>query len=130
MQDGTSGDLWAMVERQPLGYWPKILVPKLEEGVQVHSFGGEVLNKRVPGHHTSTQMGSGHFVVEGCMKATYTRNMEIVEARDPSKYISHDYGDLIVTHPNCYNLQPGHMQDLQWGFHFFFGRPDRSVTCT
>ncbi|MQL70126.1 hypothetical protein Taro_002413 [Colocasia esculenta] len=129
-QDRNSGDWWVMLQGQMLGYWPKSLVPKLEDGAQVHSFGGEILNKKVSGQHTSTQMGSGHFAVEGYRKAAYIRNVQIVEAHDRTKYISPVHGDGIVTHSNCYDLQPGHVPDLQWGYYFYFGGPGRSATCT
>ncbi|MQM00004.1 hypothetical protein Taro_032731 [Colocasia esculenta] len=129
-QDRNSGDWWVRLLGQLLGYWPKSLVPKLEDGAQIHSFGGEILNKKVSGQHTSTQMGSGHFSVEGYKKAAYIRNIEIVEAHDRTKYTSPDHGHTVITHPNCYDLQLGRELDLHWGFFFFFGGPGRSATCT
>ncbi|MQL82004.1 hypothetical protein Taro_014474 [Colocasia esculenta] len=128
--DQNSEDWWVMLEEQLLGYWPKSLVPKLEDGAQIHNFGGEIVNTKVSGHHTSTQMGSGHFAEEGYTKSAYIKNIQLVEAHDRTKYISPEHGNPVVTHPNCYDLHPGNVQDLQWGFHFFFGGPGRSATCT
>ena len=42
-------------------------------------FGGEIVNSRQSGSHTSTQMGSVHFASEGFGKASYFRNMQVVE---------------------------------------------------
>lgn len=42
-------------------------------------FGGEIVNSRPSGFHTSTQMGSGHFAGEGFGKASYFRNLQVVD---------------------------------------------------
>ncbi|CBI23459.3 unnamed protein product, partial [Vitis vinifera] len=42
-------------------------------------YGGEVVNTRPSGFHTSTQMGSGHFAGEGFGKASYFRNLQVVD---------------------------------------------------
>ncbi|XP_056162508.1 uncharacterized protein LOC130136274 [Syzygium oleosum] len=42
--------------------------------------GGEMINTQPDGHHTATQMGSGHFPFEGFGKASFYRNLKFIDA--------------------------------------------------
>ncbi|CAH1419163.1 unnamed protein product [Lactuca virosa] len=59
-----------------IGYWPSFLFSHLQKEASMIQFGGEIVNSRSGGYHTSTQMGSGHFANEGFGKASYFRNLQ------------------------------------------------------
>ncbi|KAF2306963.1 hypothetical protein GH714_022821 [Hevea brasiliensis] len=66
-------------------------------------WGGEVVNSRANGHHTSNHMASGHFAEDGFGKASYFRNLEIVDSDNrPSlaQAIS-----ILAESTNCYKIQ-------------------------
>ncbi|CAH2042851.1 unnamed protein product [Thlaspi arvense] len=44
-----------------VGYWPGTIFTTLADNATVLEWGGEILNTARDGHHTTTQMGSGHF---------------------------------------------------------------------
>ena len=71
-------------------------------------------------------MGSGYFADEGNKKASYFRNLQIVDGtntlREPkSLYYSADK-------QNCYNVKTG-TAGTNWGINFFYGGPGRNVKC-
>ncbi|KAG1368776.1 hypothetical protein COCNU_14G012440 [Cocos nucifera] len=78
--DPKSGNWWLQYGNlPPLGYWPSSLFPYLTNGCVLVEWGGEIVNLNSNGQHTSTQMGSGHFAEEGYGKASYIRNIQIVD---------------------------------------------------
>ncbi|KAK4376909.1 hypothetical protein RND71_003205 [Anisodus tanguticus] len=62
-----------------VGYWPSFLFTHLRGSASMIQFGGEIVNSRSNGFHTSTQMGNGHFAGEGFGKASYFRNLQVVD---------------------------------------------------
>jgi hypothetical protein len=66
-------------------------------------FGGEIVNSMSTGAHTSTQMGSGHFADEGFAKASYFRNMQVVDS--DNSLIPLPNLKVLANSPNCYNIQ-------------------------
>lgn len=108
-----------------LGYWPGFLFPYLSDSASMIEWGGEVVNSESEGQHTSTQMGSGRFPDEGFGKASYFRNIQIVDGsnnlRDPK-----DIGTY-TEQPNCYDVKTGKMGD--WGSYFYYGGPGRNENC-
>jgi len=87
-------------------------------------FGGEIVNLGSSGH-TSTQMGSGHFAEEGFGKASYFKNMKVVDWHNSLIPLSNI--KVLVDHPNCYHLQQ--RSSKAWGNYFFYGGPGRNVKC-
>jgi hypothetical protein len=61
----NKGNWWLRVQDQLLGYWPHLIYTNLASSATGVSWGGEIYNKGEGGHHTLTQMGSGHFPSEG-----------------------------------------------------------------
>lgn len=88
-------------------------------------FGGEVVNSRASGFHTSTQMGSGHFAGEGFGKASYFRNLQVVDWDNSLIPLSNLR--VLADHPNCYDIQGG--INRVWGNYFYYGGPGRNVRC-
>ncbi|KAG5520828.1 hypothetical protein RHGRI_033408 [Rhododendron griersonianum] len=88
-------------------------------------FGGEVVNSNPSGPHTATQMGSGHFASEGFGKASYFRNLQVVDSDNslvPSSGLR-----VLADHPNCYNIQGG--INSVWENYFYYGGPGQNDKC-
>ncbi|KHN00379.1 hypothetical protein glysoja_000047 [Glycine soja] len=108
-----------------VGYWPSFLFTHLRDHASMVQFGGEIVNSRQSGSHTSTQMGSGHFASEGFGKASYFRNMQVVDWDNNLVPLSNLR--VLADHPNCYDIQGG--INNVWGNYFYYGGPGRNVRC-
>ncbi|KAI4328193.1 hypothetical protein L6164_020569 [Bauhinia variegata] len=108
-----------------VGYWPSFLFNHLRDHASMIQFGGEVVNSRPTGSHTSTQMGSGHFAGEGFGKASYFRNLQVVDW--DNNLIPLSNLRVLADHPNCYDIQGG--INNVWGNYFYYGGPGKNVRC-
>ena len=108
-----------------VGYWPAELFTHLANRATMVEWGGEVVNSRVNGRHTTTQMGSGHFSEDGLGKASYFRNLEIVDS-DNSLSSARDISTL-AENTNCYNIRSSY--NNEWGTHFYYGGPGNNPVC-
>ncbi|KAM7269538.1 hypothetical protein ACFE04_025035 [Oxalis oulophora] len=109
-----------------VGYWPSFLFTHLREHASMVQFGGEVVNTRDSrGFHTSTQMGSGHFAGEGFGKASYFRNLQVVDW--DNNLVPLPNLKVLADHPNCYDIQGG--INRVWGNYFYYGGPGRNIKC-
>ncbi|KAK4781890.1 hypothetical protein SAY86_015992 [Trapa natans] len=125
-KDPKHGNWWLELGSGILiGYWPSFLFTHLRSHADMVQFGGEIVNTRPSGSHTSTQMGSGRFAEEGFGKASYFRNLQVVDWDNnllPLKNIH-----LLADHPSCYDIKQG--QNGAWGTYFYYGGPGRNVRC-
>ncbi|XP_042518703.1 uncharacterized protein LOC122092447 [Macadamia integrifolia] len=124
-KDQTNGNWWMKLGNDVLGYWPSSLFSYLADSASTVQWGGEVINLESNGQHTSTQMGSGHFPVEGHGKASYFRNIQVVDGSN--NLIAPTGLGNIVSQPNCYDVQNGNNGD--WGNYFYYGGPGRNQNC-
>lgn len=108
-----------------VGYWPAFLFSHLRSHASMVQFGGEIVNSRSSGYHTSTQMGSGHFAEEGFGKASYFRNLQVVDWDNNLLPLTNLH--LLADHPNCYDIRQG--KNNVWGTYFYYGGPGRNVRC-
>ncbi|XP_028769397.1 uncharacterized protein LOC114726849 [Neltuma alba] len=108
-----------------VGYWPSFLFTHLQDHGSMVQFGGEVVNSDPSGAHTSTQMGSGHFAGEGFGKASYFRNLQVVDW--DNNLIPLTNLRVLADHPNCYDIQGG--INNVWGNYFYYGGPGKNDRC-
>ncbi|EPS61122.1 hypothetical protein M569_13676, partial [Genlisea aurea] len=108
-----------------VGYWPSFLFSHLQNHASMIQFGGETVNSRSTGFHTSTQMGSGHFAGEGFGRASYFRNLQVVDWDNNLIPLSNLH--LSADHPNCYDIRAG--KNNAWGNYFYYGGPGRNPKC-
>ncbi|KAJ4840186.1 hypothetical protein Tsubulata_002934 [Turnera subulata] len=108
-----------------VGYWPSYLFSHLRGHASMVQFGGEIVNSRSRGYHTSTQMGSGHFAGEGFGKAAYFRNLQVVDWDNNLLPLTNLH--LLADHSNCYDIRQG--RNNVWGTYFYYGGPGRNVNC-
>ncbi|KAL3512791.1 hypothetical protein ACH5RR_025508 [Cinchona calisaya] len=108
-----------------VGYWPSFLFSHLQSHASMVQFGGEIVNTRSMGYHTSTQMGSGHFADEGFGKASYFRNLQVVDWDNSLIPLSNLH--LLADHPTCYDIKAG--RNNVWGNYFYYGGPGRNSRC-
>ncbi|KAG6532012.1 hypothetical protein ZIOFF_005850 [Zingiber officinale] len=126
IQDPKEGHWWMQFGRDyVLGYWPSFLFSYLADSASMIQWGGEAVNSEPDGVHTSAEMGSGHFAEEGYSKASYFRNIQIVDGsnnlRAPTRIGS------FTEQSNCYDVQNGN--NGEWGQHFYYGGPGRNSNC-
>ncbi|CAA6667305.1 unnamed protein product [Spirodela intermedia] len=125
-KDPKGGNWWMQFGNDyVLGYWPSSLFSYLADSATMIEWGGEVVNSGADGRHTSTQMGSGHFPEEGFAKASYFRNIQIVD--DSNNLRAPDGIDSFTEQSNCYDLENGN--NGEWGTYFYYGGPGRSENC-
>ncbi|VFQ87705.1 unnamed protein product [Cuscuta campestris] len=125
-KDPKKGHWWLQFGSKTLvGYWPSALFTHLKGAGSMVQFGGEVVNRRGSGSHTTTQMGSGHFSGEGFGKASYFRNLQMVDW--DNSLIPLPNLRVTADHPNCYDIRGG--VNHAWGNFFFYGGPGRNSRC-
>ncbi|CAN1310823.1 hypothetical protein LINPERPRIM_LOCUS28216, partial [Linum perenne] len=126
-KDPKHGNWWLEFGSGVLvGYWPAFLFTQLKDHATMVQYGGEVVNSRASsGFHTSTQMGSGHFAGEGFGKASYFRNLQVVDWDNNLVPLSNL--KVLADHPNCYDIQGG--INKVWGNYFYYGGPGRNIRC-
>ncbi|WOL15219.1 hypothetical protein Cni_G24000 [Canna indica] len=125
-KDPKEGHWWMQFGNDyVLGYWPSFLFSYLSDSASMIEWGGEVVNSEPDGEHTSTAMGSGHFPGEGFGKASYFRNIQVV---DESNNLRAPSGvGTFTEQPSCYDVETG--DGGHWGRYFYFGGPGRSSNC-
>ncbi|KAF3335840.1 hypothetical protein FCM35_KLT20347 [Carex littledalei] len=125
-KDPTLGNWWlSFGDNRLVGYWPAELFTHLSNHATMVEWGGEVVNMRPNGAHTATQMGSGHFASDGFRKASYFRNLEVVDA-DNSLTAVQDIA-ILAENTNCYNIQS--YKSAEWGTYFYYGGPGHNDLC-
>ncbi|XP_038996797.1 uncharacterized protein LOC120121526 [Hibiscus syriacus] len=125
-KDPKLGNWWmGFGDNTLVGYWPAELFTHLADHATMVEWGGEVVNSRANGKHTSTEMGSGHFAEDGFGKASYFRNLEIVDT-DNSLSSVHDISTL-AENTNCYNIKNSY--NNEWGTYFYYGGPGNNPRC-
>ncbi|PQM33088.1 uncharacterized protein Pyn_04693 [Prunus yedoensis var. nudiflora] len=125
-KDPKEGHWWMQFGNDyVLGYWPSFLFSYLADSASMIEWGGEVVNSEADGQHTSTQMGSGRFPEEGFGKASYFRNIQVV---DSSNNLKAPKGlGTFTEQSNCYDVQTGSNGD--WGHYFYYGGPGKNPNC-
>ncbi|XWS58443.1 hypothetical protein CRYUN_Cryun08bG0034100 [Craigia yunnanensis] len=125
-KDPKLGNWWmGFGDNTLVGYWPAELFTHLADHATMVEWGGEVVNSRANGKHTSTQMGSGHFAEDGFGKSSYFRNLEVVDA-DNSLSSVLDISTL-AENTNCYNIKSSY--NSEWGTYFYYGGPGNNPRC-
>ncbi|PON75648.1 hypothetical protein TorRG33x02_244970 [Trema orientale] len=127
VQNEEHGHWWLLLQNESIGYWPQSIFSRMTNGAEQINWGGEIVNDEPEGHHTPTQMGSGHFPREGYGKASYFRNIQYMDDanvfKDPEKLIPQ------ATKPSCYDVQVGQDTSSDGGTFFYFGGPGYSDIC-
>lgn len=109
-----------------VGYWAASCFTHLQNGATGIMWGGEVIDEKTGDQHTTTQMGSGHFPQEGYTKASYFKNVQILDETNNLRPVPAQH-QTSVTEAHCYNIKLG--QDSSWGSYFFYGGPGRNRMC-
>jgi hypothetical protein len=116
------------VKDQVLGYWPSSIFTDLATSASTVSWDGEIYDSGQQAHHTTTQMGSGHFPSEGFGKATYFRNIQYMD--DNGKFNDVETGlEPYATKSECYDIRVAVHKIRGFGTHLYFGGPGYSATC-
>ena len=117
-----------LVQGEMVGYWPGTILSVLGTNAHELQWGGEIYNSKANGHHTTTQMGSGHFPNEGYEKSCFFHNIQVI---DNTNYAWSDPADLqkLVTNSLCYDLEIKANKQTTAGTYFYYGGPGYSAQC-
>ncbi|XP_072993781.1 protein neprosin-like [Typha latifolia] len=124
-KDPGTRNWWMRVGNKNVGYWPAKLFTRLSSYATDVEWGGEIVNVRTNGAHTTTRMGSGQFAKSGFKKASYVRDLATVDSRNTLRPVQ-----SIVTHAdnaNCYDIQS--YRSTNWGTYFFYGGLGKNSLC-
>ncbi|XP_073219597.1 protein neprosin-like [Cicer arietinum] len=110
---------------EEIGYWPSSLFTHLNYKATTIQFGGEIMNRKSTGSHTSTQMGSGHFAEEGFGKASYFKNLQVMDSN--RNLIPLPNLQVLASNQNCYNIKGGTNHFM--GNYFYYGGPGKNDKC-
>ncbi|KAK1290254.1 hypothetical protein QJS10_CPB18g01887 [Acorus calamus] len=125
-KDPRKGNWWlGFGDNTLVGYWPAELFTHLADHATMVEFGGEIVNTRSDGAHTSTQMGSGHFADDGFGKSSYFRNLEVVDSDNSLSSV--ESISILAEDTNCYNIKSS--SNAEWGTHFYYGGPGNNPKC-
>ncbi|XP_020869723.1 uncharacterized protein LOC9327397 [Arabidopsis lyrata subsp. lyrata] len=125
-KDEQTGDWWLKLYYTIfVGYWPSSLFTHLRDSASIIEWGGEILDFKDDGRHTTTRMGGGYFAQEGLTKAAYFKNLEIVD--EHNIWRRNEGGHTIMTQESCYNIQSAYHDT--WGNFFYYGGPGRNQNC-
>uniref|UniRef100_A0A7N0V5B9 Neprosin PEP catalytic domain-containing protein n=1 Tax=Kalanchoe fedtschenkoi TaxID=63787 RepID=A0A7N0V5B9_KALFE len=125
----AKGNWWLELGGEVVGYWPAKIFTHLSGSANQVQWGGEIVNTRTNGHHTTTQMGSGHFASERYSKAALFYNLQLNTIEDSPTFQRPRYVfPLSVSNGNCYSLLRAQYQK-NFGDHFFYGGPGYSRSC-
>ncbi|CAI8603248.1 unnamed protein product [Vicia faba] len=125
-KDPKVGNWWmSFGDNTLVGYWPAELFTHLAGHATMVEWGGEVVNSRSNGRHTSTQMGSGHFAGDGFGRASYFRNLEIVDIDNTLSSVQSI--STLAENTNCYDIQSAYSNE--WGTYFYYGGPGNNPQC-
>ncbi|CAN6457019.1 unnamed protein product [Victoria cruziana] len=122
-KDQKTHDWWFRFQGKDVGYWPSSLFTDLRNWATSVQYGGEIIDEKFEGFHTTTGMGSGGFAELGYGKAAYMSNIAYVNGDNDIKTPEH-YRP-VVTNDRCYNLDVSEKGNL--GLHIFFGGPGNSA---
>ncbi|RLM68877.1 uncharacterized protein C2845_PM17G06240 [Panicum miliaceum] len=123
-KDQKDGNWWLQVGSDTVGYWPSSIFSYLSDSATTVQWGGEVYSPDAS-QTSSTQMGSGHFPDEGFGKASYIKNIQVVDSSNNLKLPNGVV--LIAKRPSCYNVQNGASND--GALNIYYGGPGRSPNC-
>ncbi|KAF9666305.1 hypothetical protein SADUNF_Sadunf16G0215800 [Salix dunnii] len=124
-KDPGDGNWWLQIGDQVLGYWPFSLFSHLKDSATMIEWGGEIVDSKTSGQHTATGMGSGHFPREGFGKASYFRNIQIVDGFN--KLMEPAQLATFTSQSSCYDIRTDHGR--AWKTYFYYGGPGRSPSC-
>ena len=126
IQDPKIGNWWMSYgDGMLVGYWPAELFTHLADRATMVEWGGEVVNMRADGEHTATQMGSGQFAEDGFGRASYFRNLEVVDSDNSLSSV--ESVTTLAENTNCYNIKSSSSGD--WGTYFYYGGPGKNPKC-
>lgn len=114
LQDQKTKNWWVKMQDVEMGYWPGSILTRLTVNTGKRAnWGGEIVNKNSAGHHTTTQMGSGHFPAEGFGKSSLFHRIGYVDGtgiiRDPEDF------QTFMTNPTYYTLNVENVRSFYYG---------------
>lgn len=126
MKDPKHGHWWLQFGSGVLiGYWPSFFIQSSTKRSKYDTIWRGDSEHKIRGYHTSTQIGSGHFADEGFGKASYFRNLQVVDWDNSLLPLTNLH--VLTDNPNCYNIKAG--KNNVWANCIYDGGPGRKGGC-
>jgi hypothetical protein len=127
-KDRRTGHWWLKMGSNVVGYWPaRIFTGVMKKYATRVDWGGEIINYKSGGKHTTTDMGSGQFPDKGYRKASYFRNVATLDASNILR--TPRLTTLASPSAKCYNIKIGTRPISGWGKYFYYGGSGRNSAC-
>ncbi|KAI5004940.1 hypothetical protein ZWY2020_032183 [Hordeum vulgare] len=110
-------------EKTLIGYWPNSLFSQIKYKGNFSFWGGQVSGPTASSH--SPQIGSGHFATEGYGKASFMRNIQIVDGN--SKLVTPNKDKDIVGTSDLKKYSVDGYEVNKHGMHMYYGGPGNLV---
>ncbi|KAG6526323.1 uncharacterized protein LOC122048800 [Zingiber officinale] len=118
-RDNNTGNWWVTYNDElPLGYFPKELVPKMDDYADAMQMGGHVYS---PSNVPSPPMGSGHPSNEGRNKAAYFIQVQFVDESNNLFALNENYIEAKVDIGDYYSISDNHYVDDKDKYVFAYG---------
>ncbi|CAL5045737.1 unnamed protein product [Urochloa decumbens] len=120
-RDPSLMNWWVTVMDTEIGYYPEdIFNTMFTEAVYVE-MGGQVLDTRPGGNHTTTPMGNG---IPSCAGSRFAASIMEYLGVDANGNLFNDEADTtITTTPSCYGANPLGFNTNNYGYNFAYGGP-------
>lgn len=126
MKAGETGDWWLSVHGEWVGYYPRSKYNAAANHATNIDFGGEIVDNRNGGRHTTTQMGSGAFAAAGFANASYMNQIRYNDSNPSGNAVTWAEANGLTPSQddaNCYSISYVQSTDPNWHNYFFFGGP-------
>jgi hypothetical protein len=107
----------------PIGYWPSSLFTRISDKGDYSFWGGQAYGPTASSD--SPQIGSGHFASEGYGKASFMRNIQIVDERN--QLITPNKNKALVGSSNLQKYTTDDYGVNNYGMHMYYGGPGNLV---
>ncbi|XP_027169336.1 uncharacterized protein LOC113769051 [Coffea eugenioides] len=109
-----------------VGYWPSTLFTHLKSHVDMVQFGGMIVRTKSVGMNSSALMGTDDLSDDGVSKASYFRNLQVVDYFNSLIPLS-NFQLLTIDDISCYDIKAG--RNDVWGNYFHYGGPGGNPQC-
>ncbi|CAN6208787.1 unnamed protein product [Urochloa humidicola] len=120
-RDLSMANWWVTVMDTEIGYYPEHIFNTMFPEAKYVEMGGQVLDTRPGGNHTTTPMGNG---IPSCAGSRFAATiMEYLGVNANGKLFEDRADSTITTTPSCYGANPLGLNKERFGYNFAYGGP-------
>ncbi|CAN6191337.1 unnamed protein product [Urochloa humidicola] len=120
-RDPSTLNWWVTVMNKEIGYYPENIFNTIFSEAVYVEMGGQVLDTRPDGNHTTTPMGNG---IPSCGGSRFAALIMNYLGFNADGKLFNDVADTtITTTPSCYGANPLGLNTDKFGYNFAYGGP-------